>query len=66
MRLLTFFIISSFALFLYGCDEEKAPEMAAVPEQEDDIFTAREWSVIQRLSPLPEAPPPNPTKPCRR
>ena len=35
--------------------------MAAVSEQENDIFTAREWSVIQRLSPLPEAPPPNPT-----
>ena len=35
--------------------------MAAVPEQGDDIFTAREWGVIQRLSPLPEAPPPNPT-----
>lgn len=35
--------------------------MAAVPEQEDDIFTARQWGVIQRLSPLPEAPPPNPT-----
>ncbi|MDE0322803.1 MAG: cytochrome-c peroxidase [Candidatus Poribacteria bacterium] len=60
MRLLTLCIISSFTLFLYGCGEEKTPEIAA-PEQEDDIFTAREWSVIQRLSPLPEAPPPNPT-----
>ena len=35
--------------------------MTAVPEKEDDIFTEREWAVIQRLSPLPENPPPNPT-----
>ena len=35
--------------------------MAAVPEQADDIFTDREWSVIQRLSPLPEVPPLNTT-----
>ena len=35
--------------------------MAAPSEQADDIFTDREWSVIQRLSPLPETPPPNPT-----
>ena len=61
MRLLILCIISSTALLLYGCGEEKAPEMAAVPEQEEDIFTDREWSVIQRLSPLPETPPPSPT-----
>ncbi|MYB96700.1 cytochrome-c peroxidase [Candidatus Poribacteria bacterium] len=61
IRFITLCIISSGALFLYGCSDEKAPEMAAFPEQVDDIFTAREWNVIQRLSPLPEAPPPNPT-----
>ena len=46
-------------LFFWGCDEEKAPQMTGVPAQQDDIFTVREWSVIQRLSPLPEVPPPN-------
>ena len=61
MRFLILCIISSFMLFLYGCGEEKVPEMAAVPEQADNIFTDREWSVIQRLSPLPETPPPSPT-----
>ena len=61
MRLLIICAISSFMLFLYGCGEDKAPEIAAAPEQVDDIFTDREWSVIQRLSPLPETPPPNPT-----
>ena len=48
-------------LFLYGCGEDKAPEMGVPSEQADDIFTDREWSVIQRLSPLPETPPSNPT-----
>ena len=61
IRLVTLWIIFNSALFIFGCSEEEAAEMAAVPEQEDDIFTAREWSVIQRLSPLPETPPPNPT-----
>ncbi len=61
MRLLILCIISSFMLFLYGCGEDKAPEMVAAPVQADDIFTDREWSVVQRLSPLPETPPPNPT-----
>ena len=35
--------------------------MTEMPEETVDIFTEREWGVIQRLSPLPEAPPPNPT-----
>ncbi|MXZ01443.1 hypothetical protein F4Y93_12675, partial [Candidatus Poribacteria bacterium] len=61
VRLLILSIIASFMLSLYGCGEEKAPEMVAAPEQADNIFTDREWSVIQRLSPLPETPPPNPT-----
>ncbi|MCY3552145.1 MAG: cytochrome-c peroxidase [Candidatus Poribacteria bacterium] len=60
IRLVTLWIIFNSVLFIFGCGEEKTPEIAA-PEQEDDIFTAREWSVIQRLSPLPETPPPNPT-----
>ena len=61
IRLITLWIIASYALFLFGCSGEDGPEMAAAPETKDDIFTAREWSVIQRLSPLPEMPPPNPT-----
>ena len=35
--------------------------MTEMSEETVDIFTEREWGVIQRLSPLPEAPPPNPT-----
>lgn len=46
---------------IFGCSEEELPEMTAMPEENVDIFTEREWAVIQRLSPLPEAPPPNPT-----
>ena len=61
MRLLILYLISSLMLFLYGCGEDKAPEMGVPSEQADDIFTDREWSVIQRLSPLPETPPSNPT-----
>ena len=61
IRLVTLWIILNCALFFFGCGEDEPSEMAAVSEQENDIFTAREWSVIQRLSPLPEAPPPNPT-----
>ena len=35
--------------------------MTTLPEKKEDIFTEREWGVIQRLSPLPDTPPPNPT-----
>lgn len=59
IRLIALWIIANCALFLVGCSGE--PEMAAASETKDDIFTAREWSVIQRLSPLPGMPPPNPT-----
>ena len=58
MRFVTLWIISSGALFLCGCSEQEAPEQEMVAA---DIFTAREWNVIERLSPLPEVPPPNPT-----
>ena len=61
MGLLTLSIIASCLLFLCGCSEEKAVEMTPIPEQAEDIFTEREWAVIQRLSPLPGTPPPNPT-----
>ena len=61
IRLVTLWIILNCALFFFGCSEDEPSEIAAVPEQEDDIFTAREWGVIQRLSPLPEVPPANPT-----
>lgn len=61
MRFITIWIISSCALLLFGCGEEELPEMTAMPEEKDDIFTEREWAVIQRLSPLPDTPRPNPT-----
>ncbi len=61
MRLLTLSIIASCLLFLSGCSEEETPEITPIRDQETDIFTPREWAVIQRLSPLPETPPPNPT-----
>ena len=61
MRLVTLWIIFNCSLFLFGCSENEPSEMTVVSEKADDLFTAREWSVIQRLSPLPEVPPPNPT-----
>ena len=60
-RLVTLWIIFNCALFLFGCSENEPSEMTGMSEKGDDIFTAREWSVIQRLSPMPETPPPNPT-----
>ena len=62
IRLVTLWIIFNSPLFFFfGCSENKPSEMTVVSEKKDDIFTAREWSVIQSLSPLPETPPPNPT-----
>ena len=61
IRLVRLWIIFNCALFLFGCSENEPSEMTVAPEKEDGIFTAREWSVIQSLSPLPETPPPNPT-----
>lgn len=61
IRLVTLWLIFNAALFFCACGENEPSEMTAVSEKADDIFTAREWSVIQRLSPLSEAPPPNPT-----
>ena len=61
IRLVTVWIIFSCALSLFGCSEDEPSEMTVASEKKDDIFTAREWSVIQSLSPLPETPPPNPT-----
>ena len=61
MRLITLWVVCGCIVFLFGCSEEELSEVAATPEQENDIFTEREWAVIQRLSPLPETPPLNPT-----
>ena len=59
--IIAFWIICNSALLLSGCSEEEIPEIAAIPDAKTDILTEREWAVIQRLSPLPEMPPPNPT-----
>lgn len=61
MRLITIWILSSCALLLLGCSEDKLSEMTEMPEEKEGIFTEREWAVIQRLSPLPDTLPPNPT-----
>lgn len=61
MRLLTLWILPCCVILLFGCGEEELPEMTEMPEETVDIFTEREWGVIQRLSPLPDVPPPNPT-----
>ncbi len=46
---------------LIGCGDEDSLPINEDIETEVDIFTKREWAIIQRLSPLPATPPPNPT-----
>ncbi len=59
--LCTICLISAITLALIGCGDEGTLSMNGDIETEVDIFTKREWAVIQRLSPLPEVPPPSPT-----
>lgn len=59
--LLTLFIICTFLLYLTGCQQERSAVINDDDEFEIDIFTKRDWAVIQRLSPLPDKPPPSPT-----
>ena len=66
MRLITVWIIGTFALLLFGCGEESIEEMQPESESEQltesfNLFTENEWAVIESLSPLPDKPPPNPT-----
>ena len=54
-------IIVNCTLWLFGCGDEGTLKIQEELETEVDGFTKREWAVIQRLSPLPPIPPPNPT-----
>ena len=59
--LITLWIICCITISLIGCGDESSLPINENIETEVDIFTKREWAVIQRLSPLPAKPPPNPT-----
>ena len=61
IRLITFWIICCITMTLIGCGDEDSLPINEDIETEVDIFTKREWAIIQRLSPLPATPPPNPT-----
>jgi len=56
---LSIYLISVITLALLGCGDEGTLPMNEVIEPEIDIFTEREWAVIQSLSPLPAVPPPS-------
>lgn len=55
------FILLCITLPLIGCGDRDSHTIIDDTETTVDIFTKREWSVIQTLSPLPSTPPPNPT-----
>ena len=59
--LITFWIICCITMTFIGCGDEDSLPINEDIETEVDIFTKREWAIIQRLSPLPATPPPNPT-----
>lgn len=61
IRPTTLWIICCITIFFIGCEDESSQPINEDIETEVDIFTEREWAVIQRLSPLPATPPPNPT-----
>ena len=54
-------IVCCITIPLIGCGDDSSLPINEDIETEVDIFTKREWAVIQRLSPLPTTPPPNPT-----
>ena len=59
IRPITIWMIFCITISLTGCgDDDSLPIDIGT---EVDIFTQREWAVIQRLSPLPATPPPSPT-----
>ena len=60
-RSITLWIICCITIFFIGCGDESSLPINEDIKKEVDIFTEREWAVIQRLSPLPATPPPNPT-----
>ena len=66
MRLIALWILCNLILLFFGCGEEDLAEMQSEPVVEQvtgtsDLFSDSEWAVVERLSPLPNKPPPNPT-----
>ena len=66
MRLIAIWILCNFVLLFLGCGEDDLMEMQSELEAEQttetsDLFSDNEWAVIERLSPLPNKPPPSPT-----
>lgn len=57
----TIWLISTITFALVGCGDEGTLPINEDIEPQIDIFTKREWAVIQSLSPLPAEPPPSPT-----
>ena len=60
-RLTSIGIINCLFLIILACGEDTPLKTDIDNEFEVDIFTEREWAVIQRLSPLPIEPPSSPT-----
>ena len=58
---ITILMICCIIITVIGCGDEGSLPIKEDIETEVDIFTEQEWVVIQRLSPLPSRPPPNPT-----
>jgi cytochrome c peroxidase len=61
IRPIAFCVICCITICLIGCEDESSLPINEDIETGVDIFTEREWAVIQRLSPLPATPPPSPT-----
>ena len=61
IHFITIWIICCITIIVIGCGDEGSPLINQGSEIGVDIFTTREWHVIEGLSPLPATPPPNPT-----
>jgi len=61
ISIITLWIFCCITISIVGCGGDNSLPINKDIETEVDIFTEREWAIIQRLSPLPENPPPNPT-----
>lgn len=57
----TLLIVCCITIAYTGCGDEGSLPIDEDIKTEGDIFNEDEWVVIQRLSPLPSMPPPNPT-----
>ena len=65
-RFVTFFtlFLCNVSLLFMGCDEERVGDVLSQIEHSAEIpnlFSEDEWEIVRHLSPLPDAPPPNPT-----